>query len=127
MILRKTYLTAGMVWAPLLAIMTALAALRVFLWSGPAPGFESLGLILVVLAALTAFAASIVAGARYGERLAQKWLGSLAGKVGALLIVLGVMANVFLALGMFSLALPHDDGMIANLFVEQQAPYSAGQ
>ncbi len=103
---RKTFLTAGAVWAPLLAIAAASATLQIFLRAG---NFGSLVLIGAGLAALLAFAGSIVAGARYGKRLARK--GRWAGKIGALLIVVGIMANVGLAVGMLGLVLPHDQEM----------------
>lgn len=103
---RKTFLTAGAVWAPLLAIAALSATLQIFPWAGY---FGSLVLPVALLAALLAFAGSIVAGARYGKRLARK--GRWAGKIGALLIVVGIMANVGLAVGMLGLVLPHDDGI----------------
>ena len=119
---RKTFLTAGVIWAPLLAFAAASAALHIFLRAGD---FASLGLAAAALAALLAFAGSIVAGARYGKRLARK--GPWAGKFGALLVVLGIMANVFLALGVLGLVLPHDDDMNFDFVAEQQARESAGE
>lgn len=116
MSLPKTFLMAGAVWAPLLAIAAFSATLRIFPW---ADYFASLGLPVAVLAALLAFAGSIAAGARYGKRLARK--GRWAGKIGALLIVVGLMANVFLAVGMLGLVLPHDDGIKFD-FVAQEPP-----
>ncbi|MEE8445853.1 MAG: hypothetical protein V3S44_10920 [Alphaproteobacteria bacterium] len=126
--LRKTYRQAGAVWAAPLAGMAALATLNIFLRAGRSiPDFESLLLIVVVLAALMAFAGSIVAGDSYGERLARKKPWPRAGKFGALLIVVGVMANVFLVLAMLTFALPHDDEMNSEIFMEELARESAGE
>lgn len=113
---RKTFLMAGAVWAPLLAIAALSATLQIFLRAG---NFGSLVLPVALLAALLAFAGSIVAGARYGKRLARK--GPWAGKIGALLIVVGIMANVGLAVGMLGLVLPHDQEMNFD-FVAQEPP-----
>lgn len=126
--LRRTYRQAGAVWAAPLAVMAALATLNIFLRAGRSiPDFESLLLIVVVLAALMAFAGSIVAGDSYGERLARKKPWPRAGKFGALLIVVGVMANVFLVLGVLTFALPHDDEMFSDIFAEESARESAGE
>lgn len=126
--LRRTYRQAGAVWAAPLAVMAALATLNIFIRAGRSiPDFESLLLIVVVLAALMAFAGSIVAGDSYGERLARKKPWPRAGKFGALLIVVGVMANVFLVLGVLTFGLPHDDEMFSDIFAEEPARESAGE
>ena len=128
MSLRKTYLTVGAVWAAPLAVAAAAATLYIFLRAGWfSPGFESPGLIVVVLAALMAFAGSIVAGACYGERLARKRPWARAGEFGALLIFLGVLASVFLAVGMIGLVLPHGDEINLEFFAEEVARESAGE
>ena len=128
MSLPKLFLTAGAVWAPPLTLAAALATLHIFLWADRfTPGFESLGLVGVVLAALMAFTGSIVAGDSYGERLARKRPWPRAAKFGALLIVLGVLANVVLALGMLSLALPQHDRINFDFIAEELARESTGE
>ena len=128
MSLRKTYLTVGVVWAAPLAVAAAAATVQIFLRAGWfSPGFESPGLIVVVLAALMAFAGSIVAGASYGERLAHKRPWARAGEIGAFLIFLGVLASVFVAVGMLGLVLPHGDEMNLEFFAEEVARESAGE
>lgn len=122
MSLHKTFLTAGVIWAPPLAFAAAAATLATFLWAGQfIGGFHGFALIAAALATLTAFAGSIMAANRYGERLARKLLGAWAGKLGASLICLGILANVALVVGFVGLVAPHDDEIVLKIIMEEEA------
>ena len=128
MSLRKTFLTAGVIWAPPLAFAAAAATLAIIYWVGRfTPGLAGLGLIVVVLAALAAFAGSIIAANAYARRLARKSPGARVGQFGALLIFVGVLANVAIAVGMVGLTVPHDEEMQFDFVVQELARESAGE
>ena len=122
--MRKTFLTAGVIWAPPLALAAAAATLQVFLWAG-ADG--PLGLIGAVLATPAAFAGSIIAANSYAKRLARKSPGARAGELGAILIFLGVLANVAIAVGMVGLTDSHDEETHFDFVAKELAREPAGE
>ncbi len=130
MSLRKLFVTVGAVWAPPLAVSTAAVVVVIVIATerflqGYVPFMFVLTLIAVC--ALVAFAGSIYLGNRFGKRFARKEPLSWAANVGALLIVLGVVANVAVMVGFFNLPMLHDDEVPFEYLTEETARQPAGE
>ena len=120
--LRGLFVTAGAVWALPLAVSATAAMMAIVITTERfLRGYVSYVYVLTLIAvcALVAFAGSIFLGNRYGKRFARKEPPAWAANIGALLIVLGVVANVAVAVGYLNLMSSVEEDAIWEISEEE--------